>query len=159
MEGSRAYELGDVFGDLLRGGTVFMYYVWRPDYASLDGEGHYVKMYDWHHGYNYDDHPASDHHLLHPLDFNDLHDLSDEDWLRVRRVIPMGPSPSPIIGGVQCSICLEDVQLGHTLRCKHTFHAHCLNTWTYQCNTLNKAPSCPYCRREYEFYEFYLTFY
>ena len=47
--------------------------------------------------------------------------------------------------GLQCSVCLEDYDLGQTVCqcvCKHYFHTTCLSTW------LEKQSTCPLCREQ-----------
>ncbi|XP_059281018.1 NEP1-interacting protein-like 1 isoform X2 [Lycium ferocissimum] len=47
---------------------------------------------------------------------------------------------------VSCSVCLQDFQLGETVRClpqcHHMFHLPCIDTW------LLRHGSCPMCRRD-----------
>ncbi|KAK4361462.1 hypothetical protein RND71_020414 [Anisodus tanguticus] len=47
---------------------------------------------------------------------------------------------------VSCSVCLQDFQLGETVRClpqcHHLFHLPCIDTW------LLRHGSCPLCRRD-----------
>ncbi|XP_019177433.1 PREDICTED: NEP1-interacting protein-like 1 [Ipomoea nil] len=47
---------------------------------------------------------------------------------------------------VSCSVCLQDFQLGETVRslpqCHHMFHLPCIDTW------LVRHGSCPMCRRD-----------
>ncbi|CAN4116744.1 unnamed protein product [Withania somnifera] len=47
---------------------------------------------------------------------------------------------------VSCSVCLQDFQLGETVRClpqcHHMFHLPCIDTW------LLRHGSCPLCRRD-----------
>ncbi|XP_073027321.1 NEP1-interacting protein-like 1 [Primulina eburnea] len=47
--------------------------------------------------------------------------------------------------GVSCSVCLQDFQLGETVRslphCHHLFHLPCIDSW------LVRHGSCPLCRR------------
>ncbi|VFQ74307.1 unnamed protein product [Cuscuta campestris] len=47
---------------------------------------------------------------------------------------------------VSCSVCLQDFQLGETIRslpqCHHMFHLPCIDTW------LLRHGSCPLCRRD-----------
>jgi hypothetical protein len=52
-------------------------------------------------------------------------------------------NPSSIPGGV-CSICIEDIKKGkklRLLRCKHAFHARCVERW------LMSANRCPLCNQ------------
>ncbi|KZV58173.1 zinc finger family protein [Dorcoceras hygrometricum] len=48
--------------------------------------------------------------------------------------------------GVSCSVCLQDFQMGETVRClphcHHLFHLPCIDTW------LVRHGSCPLCRRD-----------
>ncbi|XP_073155102.1 NEP1-interacting protein-like 1 [Henckelia pumila] len=48
--------------------------------------------------------------------------------------------------GVSCSVCLQDFQVGETVRslphCHHLFHLPCIDTW------LVRHGSCPMCRRD-----------
>lgn len=39
-----------------------------------------------------------------------------------------------------CCICLENFTQGNILRCKHSFHKKCIETW------LQSKPNCPLCR-------------
>ncbi|KAK8917042.1 NEP1-interacting protein 1 [Platanthera zijinensis] len=45
-----------------------------------------------------------------------------------------------------CSVCLQDIQIGETVRslpfCKHMFHLRCIDSW------LVRNGSCPLCRRD-----------
>ncbi|XP_075497405.1 NEP1-interacting protein 1-like [Primulina tabacum] len=47
--------------------------------------------------------------------------------------------------GVSCSVCLQDFQLGETVRslphCHHLFHLPCIDSWPV------RHGSCPLCRR------------
>lgn len=44
-----------------------------------------------------------------------------------------------------CTICTEPLESNLTVtHCNHTFHSHCLNTWTQ--STGNERASCPICR-------------
>jgi hypothetical protein len=61
-----------------------------------------------------------------------------------------------------CSICMEDIKAKYVLivKCKHTFHEHCLFKWIiqnpkqykelkyYQYNIVPLRGTCPLCRTE-----------
>lgn len=41
---------------------------------------------------------------------------------------------------MECSICLDTISVGETLKCKHRFHKNCIDKWKISNNT------CPNCR-------------
>lgn len=47
---------------------------------------------------------------------------------------------------IVCSVCLQDIQIGETVRslpfCQHMFHLRCIDSW------LVRNGSCPLCRRD-----------
>jgi hypothetical protein len=50
-----------------------------------------------------------------------------------------------ILTPCQCSVCLEEIKsntMAVIMRCGHTHHFHCLNTWIITGN-----PTCPTCRQ------------
>ena len=51
----------------------------------------------------------------------------------------------PLAEESKCAICLEDCPAGSTvrvlLRCRHSFHSECVETW------LRKSETCPLCRQ------------
>ena len=56
------------------------------------------------------------------------------------KISPMAP-PEAIVPAKLCPICHEeDTVVRHTLKCNHTFHLHCIDTW------LRKNRTCPLCR-------------
>ena len=56
------------------------------------------------------------------------------------KISPLAP-PEAIIPAKLCPICHEeDTVVRHTLKCNHTFHLHCIDTW------LRKNRTCPICR-------------
>jgi len=47
-----------------------------------------------------------------------------------------------IVSDETCSICLETIDRGVKLDCRHEFHGHCIQKW------FNHSATCPVCRFE-----------
>ena len=61
----------------------------------------------------------------------------------VSSILPRRMYQNGAVGPQECSICLSAFQDGEsivTLRCRHTFHAACIDTWLMACLR------CGYCR-------------
>ncbi|VFQ88185.1 unnamed protein product [Cuscuta campestris] len=63
-----------------------------------------------------------------------------------KRVICFESNDDSSGGGASCSVCLQDFQVGETVRslrqCHHMFHLPCIDPW------LLRHASCPLCRRD-----------
>ncbi|XP_057421385.1 NEP1-interacting protein 2-like isoform X2 [Lotus japonicus] len=80
------------------------------------------------------------------FDIGDAKGLSGASVAKIPQVTITGNNGDASGQRDSCSVCLQDFQLGETVRslpyCHHMFHLPCIDEW------LSKHVSCPLCRRD-----------
>ncbi|XP_075498351.1 NEP1-interacting protein-like 1 [Primulina tabacum] len=81
------------------------------------------------------------------FDMGGTNGLLEETVKKIPKIRITGDDIADTSGeGVSCSVCLQDFQIGETVRClphcQHLFHLPCIDTW------LVRHGSCPMCRRD-----------